>query len=339
MNQSAPLVSIIIPVYNAEKYLEECLHSVAKQTWQQFEIIIVNDGSTDNSEEIIKGFHEERIRYFKIKNQGQCKASNYGLAQATGEYIKFLDADDLINETHIESLLKVLDGSQAAIASCAWARFYEDDVSDAPLIAATNWRNAEPLDWIKMTMSEMYDMMPGWLWLIPKKLIEKAGGWDERLSLNNDFEFSIRLLLQSSSVLFTPEAIHYYRSGNDNTLSSIGSEQSYKTAILSAKLGCTALLSKESGANMRQMCADKYSYWLHRVYPFYPSLVKELEKEIKILGGSKRKIDESPLMHKLQNIFGWKAAKRIKMAMYHLGYEKHVLAIKKKMFPPTISIR
>ena len=337
MINKEPLVSIIIPVHNAGKYITQCLQSVLSQSWKHLEIIIVNDGSTDNSEDIIKSFRDDRIQYYCIPNQGQCKASNYGLAQAKGDYIKFLDADDLMNETHIESLLTTLDGSQTAIAFCAWARFYNDNLSSAQFIKELNWQNAKPLDWIKTTMSSLYDMMPGWLWLIPKKLIDRVGGWNDQLSLNNDFEFSIRLVLHSSSVLFSPESKIYYRSGNASTLSSISSEHTYQAAILSAKLGCANLLSKDNSPSMRLLCANKYSYWLYRVYPYYPALVKELEHEIKLLGGANRKIDESPLMRQLQNILGWKAAKRIKMAMYNLGYERHLLAIKKRIFPPSIS--
>ena len=337
MIYNEPLVSIIIPIYNAGKYIEQCLQSIFAQTWKSLEIIVVNDGSTDDSELKIKSFQDDRIKYYSIPNQGQCKASNYGLAHAKGDYIKFLDADDLMNDTHIECLLKVLNGSQSEIASCAWARFYDDDLTSAQFIEEPNWKNAAPLDWIKMSIESLYDMMPGWIWLIPKKIIDKAGGWDERLSLNNDFEFSIRLVLNSTSVLFSRESKIYYRSGNSTTLSSIVSEVTYRAAILSAKLGCAHLLAKENSATMQLLCANKYSFWLYRVYPYYPALVKELEQEIKLLGGTNRKIDESPLMHKLQNIIGWKAAKRLKMIMYHLGYEKHLLILKKRIFPPSIS--
>ena len=87
-------VSIIIPIYNASKYLKRCLDSVINQTKTELEIILINDGSTDNSEEIIKGYKDKRIRYFKNKNQGIGKTRNFGITKATGKYIMFLDSDD-----------------------------------------------------------------------------------------------------------------------------------------------------------------------------------------------------------------------------------------------------
>lgn len=337
MNFKLDFVSVIMPCFNASLFIGESIESVLKQSHTQFELIIVNDGSTDDSEVIIKSFLDERIQYYHIPNVGQCKASNFGLSKAKGDYIKFFDADDVMNDTHIECLLKVLNGSQADIAFGAWARFYDGEISNAPFINEPHWQDAKPLDWIKATMNSLYDMMPGWIWLIPKKLIERVGGWDERLSLNNDFEFSIRLVINSSSVIFSPGSTIYYRSGNSNTLSSVNSEETYRAAILSAQLGCAQLLAKENSPAMRLLCANKYSYWLYGVYPHYPALVNDLEQEIKLLGGTNRMIDESPFMHLLQNFLGWKAAKRIKMAIYKLGYERHLLSIKKRIFPPSIS--
>ena len=83
--------------------------------------------------------------------------------------------------------------------------------------------------------------------------------------------------------------------------------------------------------------ANKYSYWLYIIYPNYPDLCHELEQKIKKLGGTDRKIDESPLMYRLQSIIGWKKARKLKILLYNVGYKKYILKTKKKLFPPTIS--
>lgn len=337
MQDHLSLVSIIMPCYNAAAYLRQAINSVLCQSYSQFELIIVNDGSTDDSENIISQFTDIRIRYFYQQNRGQCFASNFGLSQAKGDYIKFLDADDLINPEHIEAMLKVLGKNQSSLASCAWAAFYGDDVKSARFVPEANWKDMEPLEWIKTSLSELYDMMPAWRWLIPRALIAECGGWDERLSLNNDFEFSVRLLLSANAVYFAPEAKLFYRSGQSDSLSGRHSEKAYTAAFLSAKLGCTQLLKKENSAAMRLLCANKYSFWLYQVYPFYPTLTRELEKEIKLLGGTNRKIDESPLMHTLQKWAGWKTARRLKLLFYRIGYQQYLLRLKKKLFPPSIS--
>ncbi len=337
MHIPLPLVSIIMPCYNAAAYLQQSVESVLKQSYPRFELIIVNDGSIDDSEKIISHFKDERIRYLYQQNKGQCYAANYGLSKATGDYIKFFDADDIMNPTHIQALITTINGSETAIGSCSWAAFYDNNLSTAVFTPEPNWKNLPPLEWIKLSMDGTYDMMPAWLWLIPKKVLQITGGWDERLSLNNDFEFSIRLLLNSSAVLFSEEAKIFYRSGQQSSLSATLSESAYKAAMLSAKLGCTQLLEKENSPATKLLCANKFSYWLYQVFPAYPSLVKELEHEIKLLGGTNRKIDESPLMHKLQQIIGWKNAKQLKILLYKIGYKKYLLKIKKKLFPPSIS--
>lgn len=89
-----PFFSIVIPVYNKEKFVEKTLKSVLAQTFTDFEILIVNDGSTDESEKIILGFKDERIRYFSKQNEGVARARNFGIEKAVSEYICFLDADD-----------------------------------------------------------------------------------------------------------------------------------------------------------------------------------------------------------------------------------------------------
>jgi glycosyltransferase involved in cell wall biosynthesis len=333
------LVSIIIPVYNAAQHLHEAIESALCQTYRNLEIILVNDGSTDDPESIVNSFNDSRIRYYSQENKGQSAASNYGLNVSKGDFIKFFDADDIMDPGHIESQLNARESTGNALSFCSWARFYNDDIATARFIPESNWQTMEPLTWIKSAMNNKYDMMPGWAWLIPRSLLERTGGWNEELSLNNDFEFSIRLVLQATHVYFTPEAKMYYRSGQKTSLSAGTSRKAFAAAVQSAKIGCAFLLQKENTAFTRRLCANKLSYWLYQIYPAYPDLERELEREIVALGGTDRKLDESRLMNFLQNIVGWKMAKRLKLLSYRFGYGKYLLEIKKKWFPVTTSHR
>ena len=104
------LISIIIPIYNVEKYLNRCLDSVMKQSFQDIEIILVNDGSTDNSDNIIKSYlFDERIKYIYQKNKGLSEARNTGLNIASGEYVLFLDSDDSIEPNTCYELSQVIE--------------------------------------------------------------------------------------------------------------------------------------------------------------------------------------------------------------------------------------
>ena len=104
------MISIIIPVYNVENYLEECLNSVQNQTYTNIEVILVNDGSTDNSKRICERYCQEDSRFHLLnqENQGQSVARNTGVAASTGEFIAFVDSDDIILPNYLETLMQYL---------------------------------------------------------------------------------------------------------------------------------------------------------------------------------------------------------------------------------------
>jgi glycosyltransferase involved in cell wall biosynthesis len=331
MSVSHPFISVIVPCYNAEKYICEAIESVLAQTHTAFELIIVDDGSTDGTQHLVKAYGDERVRYIYQLNKGQCAACNRGIVEAKGDYIKFFDADDIVNPEHLSAQLAVLGDDPMAVASCAWARFYNSDPASALFKERDANQEEVPVNWLKHALSQRYDMMPAWLWLIPKTLLERAGGWDERLSLNNDFEFSIRLLLHASAVKHAQGAKLFYRSSNTQSLSSSRTEVTYQSAFLSAKLGCSYLLKQEDSIEMRRLCANKYLFWMYAIYPAYPALIKEMEAEVKKLGGGDRKIGgQSKLMHVLQRLVGWKIAKRIWLFARKMGYIHWGLPLKKK---------
>ena len=162
------LLSIIIPVYNTEEYLEKCLNSVMKQIPEKTEVIIVNDGSPDNSEKIIKNFekkYQDIIKYYKKKNGGLSNTKNFGLDKAKGKYIGFVDSDDYINPTMYEKMLKKAIIEDADMVFCDVEMVYEDgsyryvssvnvdiddkllSILDTPLMAAS---------WSKITKRELF---------------------------------------------------------------------------------------------------------------------------------------------------------------------------------------
>ena len=124
-----PKVSVIVPVYNVENYVEKCLKSLVKQTLQDIEIIIVNDGSTDNSENIIKEFiklYGEKIKYVTKENGGLSDARNYGMKFASGEYIAFLDSDDYVDITLYEKMYNKAIEEQCDYVECDFIWKYDD---------------------------------------------------------------------------------------------------------------------------------------------------------------------------------------------------------------------
>ncbi len=121
-------VSIIVPVYNVEKYLNKCINSIINQTYKNIEIIIINDGSTDNSEKIIKEYlkKEDRIIYIRKKNGGLSSARNAGIEVANGEYICFVDSDDWIGPNYIKDNIEAIENNNSDMSICNIVYIYDD---------------------------------------------------------------------------------------------------------------------------------------------------------------------------------------------------------------------
>lgn len=119
-------ISIIVPIYNAEKYLNKCIDSLINQTKKELEIILVNDGSTDNTENIIKEYKDTRIKYYKNKNQGIGKTRNFGISKATGKYLMFVDSDDYLEKDACELLFNKIENDNLDIVICDFYRLYDN---------------------------------------------------------------------------------------------------------------------------------------------------------------------------------------------------------------------
>ena len=122
-------ISIIIPAYNAEKYISETIESILSQSMQSFEIIVINDGSQDRTQEIVEGYRDknpDKIRIFYQKNQGQSAARNNALEYVRGKYIAFIDADDKVADWYLEELYNASEKEDADISVCAYQKFDTD---------------------------------------------------------------------------------------------------------------------------------------------------------------------------------------------------------------------
>ncbi len=116
-------VSLIVPIYNSSEYLNKCIDSLLNQTLKDIEIILINDGSTDKSEKIIKSYNDKRIKYISKKNEGIGKTRNRGIKEATGEFIAFVDSDDYLNEHFCEYMYKKAHNDNCELVIC---NFFED---------------------------------------------------------------------------------------------------------------------------------------------------------------------------------------------------------------------
>ena len=131
-------ISIIVPIYNASKYLKKCLDSLVNQTKKELEFILVNDGSTDDSESIIKSYNDNRIKYFKRSNHGIGKTRNFGISKSTGKYIMFLDSDDYLEENACEIINKKIDKEKLDVVACDFYRVNNNFKEEEKIISFKN---------------------------------------------------------------------------------------------------------------------------------------------------------------------------------------------------------
>lgn len=315
-----PIVSVVIAAYRAEKHIESSVRSALRQTFTDLEVVVVDDGSDDLTADVVRSISDDRVKLIQQANRGQSAALNTGVASASGSYVKFLDADDQLNDTHIASQMEAIANETDKLASCRWCYFVEDLPDAMPPLEHTSRNIDDPVQWIVESLTLDDGMMGGWMWLIPRGVLNRAGGWDERLSLNNDFDFSIRLLLASSGVRFASNAVYYYRKGLDAPVTSLRSNKAMTSAFLTTELGCKALLERENSARTRKVCADRWQQWAYLLYPGSPDLANRAIRNSRDLGGSDERLRGGRLLHALLPIIGWKAVRRLQTLAYSSGW-------------------
>lgn len=306
---TAALVSVLMPCHNAAPYLRTAIESVLAQTWESLELIVVNDGSTDSSLDILRSFKDRRLRVVEQPNAGAAAARNEALQHAQGHFIQYLDADDLIAPDKIERQMGYLVGHPGHIASCEWGRF-QSDPSEAKFVCEQIWRDFDPVGFLVASWTGG-GMMPAMAWLTPRAAIEKGGPWNEELSLNDDGEYFTRIVLASKGVKFCRGAQCFYRSGWGNTLSGRRDRKALISAFRAADLSSASLLGYMDNPMSRAACAWQFQRFAYDAYPDAVDLVRQAEKRCADLGGSSLKPSGGKVFHFLAATLGWKAARSV----------------------------
>jgi len=307
------LISVIIPVYNAERYLKESIESVLNQTYPNKEIIIVDDCSSDTSFEIAKSFQSDLVQVYKLnKNSGQSATSNYGITKSKGSFIKLFDADDLMNKEHLMDQYLAIKDQPSHIAAGQIKRFFNNDLNTALHEPLANWSNLPPLEWLLIDYGKGLGMMQCGMFLIPREILVQSGYWDPSISMINDFEFFPRLLFLSEKIIFTEKALVYYRSGNKGSLSNHLSIKSLESAHRALKKTSALILSKENSQRSKQILAMYWGDWAYTFYGLHAKLYRSAILEYKKLSGKEYRPKNSGYTKISDLIIGWKLTKKIK---------------------------
>lgn len=211
-----PLLSIIVPIYNVEQYLDRCIHSILNQTYQNLEIILVDDGATDCSGAIADSYaaKDKRIKVFHKENGGLSDARNYGLEHVTGDYILFIDSDDFIVNIMCERLITVASSNNADIVSCNYYIYRgDDDISIHTMSVQDDKRTFTGMDMLRyyLLKTEPFDLNVVWNKIFKLDLfngVEPVRFPKGRVQEDNFTIF--RLFLNANSIVTVNEPLYYY---------------------------------------------------------------------------------------------------------------------------------
>jgi glycosyltransferase involved in cell wall biosynthesis len=312
--QNSALVSIIIPIFNAAPFLAETINCAISQDWSNKEIILIDDGSTDNSLAIAKKYENEWIKVYSQSKKGGSAARNYGLQEAKGEFIQFLDADDLMAKDKISVQMSILLKNPDCIIGCNWVRF-KSDLNDIFGIIGPHEllrEDLDPVDWLQKRHTML---LHGWL--TPKSLITKAGYWNESISINDDGEYFCRVVTAAKKVLFTEKTIVYYRSGIEGSVSSIKNRKRFESEYLAAVTFKNTLNSLNKDKASTIAIANNFKLLVYEMYPNHKDLIQlcKSHEEYKYANIKFRKFG---LTGKLVLLIGWRATKILKTVLKKL---------------------
>lgn len=312
-----PLVSIIIPAHNSEKWIKDTIESALAQTCKNKEIIVVDDGSTDNTYHIAKQYESKTLKVLTQKNSGACVARNKALSIAQGDFIQWLDSDDLLAQDKIEQQLSGLDKlpDSRIVHTACWGYFYYR-TSKTKFKRNELWQDLSPIEWLKIHLGEGY-FIPTVAWLVSRKLTELAGPWDVRLKRNQDGEYFSRVIVNSELVKFHSSSKSFYRKGSISSISMTRSKSVIESLNLSNNLCVDYLLSLKNNEITRKASVEFLQRFLNKIPNGDPKIILSVRNRITSLGGEFNSPIEKKKFSIFKNIFGINTARNLKKWLWN----------------------
>lgn len=315
----AELVSILIPAYNAERWIRDCLVSALSQTWRRKEVIVVDDGSSDRTVEVARMFESEHVRILMQANRGASAARNLALSVAQGDYIQWLDADDVLLPGKIAAqMAEAGPGARCrTLFSGEWAEFYRYPGA-AVSMQNSLWEDLLPTEWLYRKTARN-----AWMaietWLVSRWLTEAVGPWNENLHRDNDGEYFNRVVAKADQIRFVAGAralqrkgvlgISSFRTLNDRKLESL---------LFAALAQIDLLRALEDSPRTRAACLSLLSRTSTYFYPERPDLLDQLDRVSRSLGGVLLRPALGWKCRFVEMVVGPNAAKRVRVGKTRL---------------------
>jgi GT2 family glycosyltransferase len=310
------LVSILIPAFNAEEWIGDTLRSALAQTWPHKEIIVVDDGSTDQTVARARQYEAGGVRVVTQKNQGAAASRNNAFALCHGDYIQWLDADDLLSPDKIASQMEAVErgGTSRTLLSSGFGKFMYRWYR-APFIPTELWHDLTPAEWLIRKMGQNLYMQTA-TWLVSRELTEAAGPWNTSMLSDDDGEYFCRVLLKSDGTRFVPQAKVYYRALGSDSLSQVEQSNRKLDALWhSMQLHIGYLRSVEDSPRSREACVAYLQRRLIYFCPDRPDLAQAAEQMARDLGGQLAPPQLSWKYSWIKAITGWGLAQKASLSL------------------------
>lgn len=300
------LISIIVPVYKVEKYLRECIDSILSQTYENFELILVDDGSPDNSGKICDEYAEKdkRIKVLHKENGGVSSARNLGLDNANGEYVTFIDSDDFVDKRYLEVLCTNLKENNADISVCRFSKYINESFflyqESFPNKSVIEHNTDDFFDFFARFFSlKCYFFGSACRCLFKKSTIGETR-FDKNIRISEDLLFTANVVFNSKNISFVNESLYFYRMDNASATSSYKknffesqAQLSYELCVLFAKIdkkGFDKILKRYNALLCYYLLSNELKF--RKSNPDYKENLKkirksELYKSFKLFSGIK----------------------------------------------------
>lgn len=262
-----PLISVIIPVYNGEKTIRETIKSVLSQTFTEFELIVINDGSQDRTLEIVETIQDPRLKVFSYPNAGQSTSRNRGIALATGEYISFIDADDLWTPDKLEAQVKVLQENPQAAVAYSWTDWIDES---SQFLGKGSHITEKGEVFTKLLLNDF--VANGSNSLIRHQALVEVGGFDASVTPAEDWDMWLRLAAHYEFVAVPSPHILYRISPNSASFNVWKMEASSLKVIEKAFAQAPESLQHLK----RKSLGNRYKYLTYKSIEGYPERKKGL---------------------------------------------------------------
>jgi len=306
------LVSILVPLFNSEKYIAETITSALSQTWNDIEVIIVDDGSTDKSYSIAKSYESDKLKVFRQEHKGACAARNLAFEKSTGDYIQYLDSDDIMACDKIEKQISYFEEFGNNIITSSKSVIFSSDINESyehGKLVCKDYSN--PLDYMIDTW-ENGNYLGIHAWLFPRGIVKNAGYWDNSLKRYQDGEFLVRILYLIDKIKFVPNTTVFYR----DRLNSI-TNLNFHESELSYCMALSAIIKKivipSNYERALNASVAKISSSIYRWYPYFPDLVDKGFEMLKMMDSKIVLKRKDFFWTNLYHFLGWQRTRNIEL--------------------------